>query len=90
MYKRQGLDRAPAWENGYISGGTSDYSGPPTVFFYVQEEDYRPVELRLYRGDGLLISSYNSVAPDSSSVYDLSLIHIWWAKMGVPSQPHRW
>lgn len=65
-----GLDRAPAWENGYISGGTSDYSGPPTVFFYVQEEDYRPVELRFYRGDGLLISSYNSVAPDGGTVYE--------------------
>lgn len=40
------------------------------MFFYVQEEDYRPVELRLYRGDGLLISSYNSVAPDGGTVYE--------------------
>ena len=66
-----GLDRAPAWENGYIAGGAQrSRSGPPTVFFYVQEEDYRPVELRFYRGAGLLISSYNSVAPDGGSVYE--------------------
>ena len=66
-----GLDRAPAWENGYIAGELSDAYIPITVFFYVQEEDYRPVELRFYWA-GQLISSYNSVAPDSSSVYDSS------------------
>ena len=66
-----GLDRAPAWENGYIAGELSDAYSPITVFFYVQEEDYRPVELRFYWA-GQLISSYNSVAPDSSSVYDSS------------------
>ena len=66
-----GLDRAPAWENGYIAGELSDAYIPITVFFYVQEEDYRPVELRFYWA-GQLISSYNSVAPDSSSIYDSS------------------
>ena len=66
-----GLDRAPAWENGYIAGELSDAYSPITVFFCVQEEDYRPVELRFYWA-GQLISSYNSVAPDSSSVYDSS------------------
>lgn len=64
-----GLDRAPAWENGYIAGELSDAYSPSTVFFYVQKEDYRPVELRFYWA-GQLISSYNSVAPDGGTVYE--------------------
>ena len=51
-----GLDRAPAWENGYIAGELSGAYSPSTVLFYVQEEDYRPVELRFYWA-GQLISS---------------------------------